>query len=184
MPAVAAIEAIDPRLLAEPIDFIVAEHYRQRSALNLIEQTADATMAIEIRRRIAAMVLDFVRADLSLHVADEEHDLFPMLRRRCRPEDGFEAIVAQLAAEHADDEGLAREVVVGLEALAARPAAEPPSSFAVAARVFCRTQRRHLAWENATVLPLARARLTARDRRELARRMAARRGVRRPGSGS
>ncbi len=43
------------------------------------------------------------------------------------------------------------------------------------ARAFAIFQRRHLGWENGTVLPLARKRLTDADQAELGRRMAARR---------
>ena len=44
------------------------------------------------------------------------------------------------------------------------------------AMAFATLQRRHLAWENGTILPLARQRLSAEDKAELGRRMTARRG--------
>ena len=45
------------------------------------------------------------------------------------------------------------------------------------ARTFGVLQRRHLAWENGTILPLARKRLNKHDLAELGRKMAARRGL-------
>jgi hemerythrin-like domain-containing protein len=179
---VAEIEPIDARLIAEPIEFIFAEHYRQRAVLNLIEQLAGDGLGVEARRRLAGVVLNFVRHDLALHVIDEERDLFPLLQRRARPGDRIIAVLAQFAAEHAADEALAQELTAGLAALAGRGPSEPGFEFKVAARLFAQSQRRHLAWENAVILPLARERLTAADLRDLAQRMAARRGLRRPRS--
>jgi hemerythrin-like domain-containing protein len=177
---VAEIEPIDPRLIAEPIEFIFAEHYRQRAMLNLIEQVADGELSVEARRRVAGMALGFLARDLALHVLDEEQDLFPLLQRRARPGDRMIAVLAQFAAEHAADEMLAQELAAGLAAMAGRGPAAPSPEFRACARLFTQAQRRHLAWENAVVLPLARERLTAADLRDLARRMAARRGLRRP----
>jgi hemerythrin-like domain-containing protein len=177
---VAEIEPIDTRLIAEPLEFIFAEHYRQRAVLNLIEQLAADGLGVDARRRLAGVVLDFIRHDLAIHVIDEEHDLFPLLQRRARPGDRATAVLAQFAAEHAADEALAQELSTGLAALAGRGPSEPTVAFKVAARLFAQGQRRHLAWENAVILPLARDRLTPADLRELAQRMATRRGLRRP----
>jgi hemerythrin-like domain-containing protein len=47
--------------------------------------------------------------------------------------------------------------------------------FASAARAFARAQRRHVAYENGSILPLARTRLTRKDLKQLSRRMAQRR---------
>ena len=44
-------------------------------------------------------------------------------------------------------------------------------------RTFAEAQRRHIAWENSLVLPLARKRLTAKDLETMGRNMAARRGI-------
>jgi hemerythrin-like domain-containing protein len=177
---IAEIEPIDARLLAEPIEFIFAEHYRQRAVLNLIEQLADDGLGSEARRRLAGLVLNFVRHDLAMHVVDEERDLFPLLQRRTKPGDRILGVLAQFAAEHAADELLARQLAAGLTVLAGRGAPEPPVEFRIVARLFAQSQRRHLAWENAVILPLARERLTATDLRELAHRIAARRGLRAP----
>ena len=177
---VAEIEPIDARLIAEPIEFIFAEHYRQRAVLNLIEQVAGDGLTVEARRHLAGVVLNFVRHELAMHVIDEERDLFPLLQRRARPGDRIVAVLAQFAAEHAADEMLARELSDGLATLAGRGPSEPTVKFRIAARLFAQSQRRHLAWENAVVLPLARERLTAADLRDLAQRIAARRGLRRP----
>ncbi len=52
-----------------------------------------------------------------------------------------------------------------------------PARFHMNPFAFSETQRRHLAWTNAVILPRARTYLTAGDHSELGRRMAARRGM-------
>lgn len=49
--------------------------------------------------------------------------------------------------------------------------------FCTLARGFARSQRRHLGWENGTVLPLAEKRLTDEDQAAPGRSMAKRRGL-------
>jgi hemerythrin-like domain-containing protein len=171
-----AIEATDPRLLAEPLDYLEAEHYRQRAALTHLRRVR-AENSPDRRARLARLVLDFVTKDIAAHVADEEADLFPILRQRCLSGDGVERVLQLVSAEHARDFDLMRPVTAGLERCVRR---EPPGEgFGAAVDAFVDSQRRHLAWENAFVLPLARKRLTPRDRKRLGAAMAARRGVRR-----
>jgi len=48
----------------------------------------------------------FLVRELSLHLADEEEDLFPLLRRACEPEDGIGKVIERLTSDHdhaADD---------------------------------------------------------------------------------
>ena len=74
--------------------------------------------------------------------------------------------------------GSGKTPVVAWIAQAARAAGRQPADaveFGHAARAFSVFQRRHLAWENGTVLPLARKRLTAADQADMGRRMADRR---------
>jgi hypothetical protein len=55
------------------------------------------------------------------------------------------------------------------------------ADLAAAVPAFAETQRRHLAWENALVIPRARHILQPPDLAKLARSMAKRRGQRAPG---
>ncbi|MCB2076099.1 MAG: hemerythrin domain-containing protein, partial [Novosphingobium sp.] len=117
-----------------------------------------------------------------LHVLDEEEDLFPLLRRRTELEDRIDDTLEVLCQEHDADRRDAHDIVEGLSALAERGAARPLKvAFRKLLRRFAANERRHLTVENAIVLPLARARLTADDLRNLGRRMAARRGLDFPG---
>jgi hemerythrin-like domain-containing protein len=157
--------------LVYPIEFLFGEHDRQRVLCASLERLASD----QTSKDTAAMVLDYYEKELPRHVADEESDLFPMLRRRCEPDDAVGTILDLLDAEHETDFELFRRLIPGLRAIAAGRRPDDLVSFAADARAFAILQRRHLSWENGTVLPLARSRLTTEDQAELGRRMSARR---------
>lgn len=162
-----------------PIELIRAEHEVQRALCDSLDRLVDGieqTGAPALARQIH----DYLSVELSRHIADEEENLFPLLRQRARPEDEIEAIADQLAAEHATDRSLTDTVLEGLHLIAGGKIPDPALPFVSATLLFAETQRRHLAWENSLVLPLARRRLAANDIEELARAMAARRGLRQP----
>ena len=169
------IEALPPELIHEPLNWLFAEHYRHRQLCQLIERVGTATVLLSDE---AHEILAFLRHDMPLHVVDEEDDLFPLLRRRCQPADELDAVLGALSAEHHDDLDRARTLIAGLERALAD--GQPPGHDREARRFFTEFalhERRHIALENAVVLPIARLRLTAADLRSLSVRLAARRGV-------
>ncbi len=95
--------AIDINRFRHPIEFLFKEHDRQRvicASLELLAHDCTADRAPEN----AALVLGYLEHEMPLHIADEEEDLFPLLTRRCAPEDEFEELVALLSSEHETDE--------------------------------------------------------------------------------
>lgn len=162
----------DLGLLKRPLEFLLADHHRQRSLCHLLDGLADAQSPDAAAVDAA---IGYIEQDLALHIIDEEEDLFPLLRRRARPEDGVERVLGLLSREHVEDDRLAGLILSGLGRKAAAP--ELSSECRAALRAFARRQRRHIAVENAIVMPLAELRLGAKDRAGLARRMAARRGI-------
>ncbi|WP_340116736.1 hemerythrin domain-containing protein [Pelagibius sp. 7325] len=170
------IEPTSVALLSDPLDFFFAEHFRQRKLCNLIEQVA---LAERLDPLLAAEVFAFLQHDTVLHVQDEEQDLFPLMRRRCPPEDEIERVLSALTAEHAGDRHLAAIVIEGLQtALRDAQAVSDLPGLREAMVDFARNERRHLALENSVVLPLARLRLTPDDLVQLSARLLQRR---RPG---
>lgn len=170
-----AIEAVPLELLREPLVWFFAEHYRHRDVCKRL-----LVLAETVENDAAALeeIHVFLESDLPVHIIDEEDDLFPLLRRRCEADDQIEKVLGLLSGEHANDMHGASEV----KALVAKALSENRglASYAEAARIipsFCHSQKRHIAVENAVVLPIARLRLTARDLRDLGRRLAARRGL-------
>lgn len=168
-----------PEQFLYPLQFIFTEHDRQRVLCAALERLADDPEAADARENAAA-ILAYLEKRMPNHLADEE-DLFPLLMRRGRPDDEVEAIVAQLRHEHEADAEYVRRVTASLKALAAGHPLAEASAFVHDARAFSIFQRRHLAWENGILLPLAEKRLARRDLVELGRKMAARRGLNYPG---
>lgn len=176
------LEPLPTALLRKPLDYILADHLRQRVLCVLCERIAErrdaaAEAGTGNTADIVREVLDFIEHDMVVHVIDEEQDLFPLIRRRAKPDDDIEEALGQLSGEHADDGELGARIAAGLKALRDGDTKRPPAELAADLRAFAASQRQHLALENATVMPLARVRLTARDLEELAARMAARRGI-------
>lgn len=169
------IERSPPALLKEPLEFLFAEHYRHRQMCKILEYLA---VAPDFDATLIASTDDFIRHDLALHVIDEEEDLFPLLRRRCDPEDEIEDVLGRLSADHALDQDLAH-VVRSFFALALEKRM-PPSALPGGAQALSRLakqEKNHMALENAVIMPLARRRLLAADIETLSMRLAARRGV-------
>lgn len=166
----------DTRMLSTPLDFIQSEHLRHRELCRAVEELAESVTGLDAD--LGRAVAEFLETEMVLHVIDEEEDLFPLLRRRLKPADEADRIVGLLSGEHAADEVLAGEIIAGLRAVMATGAGAPGKALRNALLTFADRQRRHLTVENAIILPLAAARLSKRDLSQLARRMAARRGIR------
>jgi hemerythrin-like domain-containing protein len=170
-----AIEAIPSDLVADPLNFFFAEHYRHRQLCNAIEDLA-ASSFFDAER--ITEIIDFLRFEAPVHIIDEEEDLFPLLRRRCLPEDDVEGVLGVLSSEHKADGVLGRRVRDHLETcLTAHVAPGADMARRTDLKAFASQERSHLALENAVVLPIARLRLTDEDLRGLSRRLAARRGL-------
>ncbi len=169
-----------PEAFLRPLDFLRDQHERQRALCDRIDEIAGRLEVGDVAEH-AGPLLAFLTEELALHYADEERDLFPMLDRRCHREDEFWRIAAELRREHALDGDLVEFIVADLRVLAGGHQLHNPVRLFMNLRAFTEMQRRHLAWENAVVLPLAERRLRREDLEEIGRGMAARRGLAYPG---
>jgi len=160
----------------DPLSFIYAEHYRNRIICNTLDAAHPAWRSKLSTQELEAIV-EFYADDLPLHVADEEEFLFPTLRERCKPSDNLPEILALLETEHRSDQALIDSVIAGLKELITSGSVGEPDLFAQNCQAMSEFQRRHIAWENSVLLPLAKRRLTADDIVDLGRAMAERRGV-------
>ncbi len=170
-----ALQALPADLVRRPLDFLSADHARQRTVSDLMEKLAEDSV---LDPAVAEGVLRYLTVDMAAHVRDEEEDLFPLLRKRCLAEDEIDTALSLLAAEHTSEERLAKTVMAGLQRLIDEdlPArSDPPLRDELVG--YARHLRRHLALEHSILLPMARVRLTARDLRDMAKHMAARRGI-------
>lgn len=176
-PAVPVLESLPFALLDDPLEYILADHFRQRSLCAMLRQFAGQGFA---PRREADQIIAFLGRDLEIHHADEEEDLFPVLRRRALPEDDLGAALARLTADHRQSGPMAEAIV---DALAARPADDPvllPPAIRELMLAYAASEHRHLAVENGIVMAIARIRLKRSDLKAISRAMKFRRGVRAP----
>jgi hemerythrin-like domain-containing protein len=173
------IEALPEALIRDPLTFLFAEHWRHRQFCRALGDVAELAVAPP---RLLRQMAGFLRVDMGLHVEDEEHDLFPLLRAKAEPEDRLDHVLAILSADHDMDRVLSRSIAEGLERAAAAgngPAADADLAEAIAR--FAPHQMRHIALENAVVLPIARLRLDVAACADLSAAMQARRAGRGPG---
>ena len=160
----------DGWLRRSPLDLIEHEHRIQAQLCDSLERIAD-DLPDNVDRRLCMEVIDSLQFEMPLHHRDEELGLFPLIEKRARPHDNIHDILARLALEHATDESFADELLESLESLSEGRKLKNPDMVGYMLRSFFESYRRHIHWENAIVLPLARARLTSEDLDELNRAM-------------
>ena len=165
-----------------PLDFLRSEHDRQLLIFNRMVEYADK-MQLAPAIEDAEVLLAFLTGDLRLHYEDEEDDLFPVLRRRCPPEDSAYAILAELDRQHSLDRFLAMHLVIDLKVIVRwrKGKGDEATRVFFDLHTFVKAQRRRLVWENEVVLPLAREWLSLEDLEQIGNSMAARRGIACPG---
>jgi len=170
------IEPIAENLLREPIEYLYADHFRQRCLCTALDEMMAHSDDPSVPA-CAQAVLTYLKQELPFHVADEEQSLFPLLRKRCEPEDRIDQVIGLLSEEHLRDDAHAEALIAGLQHVAAGTARTSWDAFWHAATAYSEAQRRHLSWENALVLPIARKRLSGADMLMLGHEMARRRGI-------
>jgi hemerythrin-like domain-containing protein len=168
-----AIDPLPDGILDAPLDYFLAEHHRQRQAASQLLAIADGACDPGGVKRL----LEFLEEDFARHIAEEESAFFPLLRSVCLAEDVVEALLSRLALEHGQDESVGDQVFDILRALGAGKKPTPVDASRL--RYFAEHLKRHIALENAVLLPLARARFTPEKERALAAILRERR-VRRP----
>jgi iron-sulfur cluster repair protein YtfE (RIC family) len=163
----------DVTLLATPLDFLCQDHMRERQVCSVIDCLATS---MSFDTAAARTVLRFVNEELNVHMRDDAEDLFPMLSRRCTAEDGIGRTISRICGDLEE----ASRLLPGVRAALAR-CLDTGGGLSTRDRQmltrFAGHVRRHLAAENAILLPIARARLTRRDLQKLSSHMRSRRGL-------
>lgn len=159
-------------LLQNPIDFIAEEHYRLRAVCGELDRLSGSRAAEQVATRA---LIAYLENELTLILADEAEDLVPAAMARAEPEDEFPKLARRLHKENANILRQLSTVVSGLRASTLKRGLSGPLRDAM--RELANASRRHLVLENAILLPLARARLTAEDLDGLRRAMLKRRGL-------
>ena len=159
--------------LGNPLDFIAEDHMREREVCALIDQLISAS---SVAPDIVRQVLTFLEDHLPLHLADEEIDLFPLMQKRCEPEDEIEAVIDKLHSDHDHALADAPDVVEILRNVGSSSVALAETDCNCMS-AFAHEARRHLILENAIILPIARARLLPEDLAMMRQHMLERRGL-------
>jgi len=150
----------------DPLDRLASEHAVQLELCDALEFIADG-LPHHVDRGLVREVIPLLTRGLAGHFDFEEQALFPVLRKRGAAEIPLIAALNQLEAEHTRDEDGAIELADELQALAEQGQARNPEMVGYMLRGYFESQRRHIKWENAVVLPAARRILSAADLQEL-----------------
>lgn len=144
----------------DPISAFEVDHVLKLGLCDVLESIADA-LPHTADTSLATIAVRILRNGLPEHVALEEGHLFPLLRRRNAGDQSCQKILLQLEHEHGSDEAFAYEIADELEQIAEAKAPKNAEMLGYMLRGFFVSLRRHIRWENATVIPLARRTLTA-----------------------
>lgn len=160
-------------LLATPLEFLCEDHMRERQVCSVIDSLATS---LSFDPTAARNVLRFVNEELNVHMQDDAEDLFPLLSRRCTTEDGIGGAIARIRTDLDEAARLLPRLRAAL-AHSLDTGSELSTQDRQVLTRFVGHVRRHLAAENAILLPIARARLTRRDLQKLSSHMRSRRGL-------
>lgn len=166
----------------DPLGVLHACHRRIAERLELLERLPDyvETHGVDTAAQSAAQrVLNYFERAAAQHHADEEEDLFPMLREatgRSGSDDPVLAMLEQLELEHQKLAWHWAQVQPSLVALA-RGKHGP----ALRSEALIQAYRAHMAVEDGSIFPLATRLLKPGDLQRLSTAMRKRRGLSDPG---
>lgn len=150
----------------DPIAVLEDDHELQLSLCSVLEEIADS-LPHALDRRLTQTALGVLTVNWPAHVSLEEQCLFPLLRRRSDGDTTLKRMLERLQSEHAGDEDCACEIEATLGTIVAGDRIQNPEMLGFMLRGFFESQRRHIGWENAVLLPIARQRLIDDDLAEM-----------------
>jgi hemerythrin-like domain-containing protein len=174
-----AIESIPDNLIREPVEYLFADHVRQRTLCELLRTLSERGEAGD--DSAFADLLEYLEVDHPNHMADEEEDLFPRLRRRLNTNSEFARLLDELEAEHRRNVSRARELASDLRCLPENGGRRISEELRASIQTFVSDLMKHLTLEDERVIPVARSILTDADSEHIGRAMACRRGIEYPG---
>lgn len=159
-------------LLRSPLDFIIEDHLRLRAMCAEMDKLAEAKA---FQPEAVARLLEYLKRELPLLLDDEDEDLLPRVLRRAETEDELPKLAQRLHKEHAQISAHLDIALAGLESFG--PDTPAGCETRDALKKLADATRRHLIFENAVLIPLARARLTQDDLGAMRDAMLRRRGL-------
>ncbi|MEQ1669511.1 MAG: hemerythrin domain-containing protein [Hyphomicrobium sp.] len=150
----------------DPLGILREEHALQNELCDLLEAIADG-LPHQFDRSLASVAVSILETGVPGHMRLEEEALFPLLRRRVPENHALHSALACLEDEHDRDGASLVEIIEALRSAIASGGVPNPDMLGYMLRGFFDSQRRHIAWEEAVVLPTADTVLTANDLGEL-----------------
>ena len=124
---------------------VIAQQYNIELAMcDILERIADS-LPDDVHPPLAAAAARSITIELTVHQRDQEEVLFPLLLARCSSEDR------------------AADLIEALQLLGTGRHIDNANMLGYMLRGFFQCYRRHLNWEQAVLLPLARQRLSSDD---------------------
>ncbi len=143
---------------------IEREHLAERSLCDVLELIADDLLG-PLDLTLTRRSVTGLRRCVKRHRILEEGYFYPVLTNRLRRGELDADLLEQIRGEHASDQSLAYDTADQLERALARGRAENPEMLGYMLHGFFECRRRHIAWEDAVVLPLAKSRFSPEDYR-------------------
>jgi hemerythrin-like domain-containing protein len=146
----------------DPIRILREEHALQNELCDLLEAIADG-LPHHFDRSLALVSVSILETGMPSHMRLEEEALFPLLRRRVAESHPLQSALTCLEDEHDRDGAALVEIAEALRSAIDGGSIANPEMLGYMLRGFFESQRRHIAWEEAVVLPIAEAVLTPDD---------------------
>lgn len=146
-----------------PLDQLVARRLDLAGFCGILKAMPASSPALA--RVLAAGLARYLSRDFPALVAEEEEGLLPRLNRRLLVGDQLDDILRQLSDEHRQDLERAKTLATRCDDFASGMDTDWPE-LCEALEEFANRQRRHLVWEDATILPIASDRLGSEDMRQ------------------
>ncbi|MBA4130610.1 MAG: hypothetical protein C0519_04210 [Hyphomicrobium sp.] len=146
----------------DPIGLIAEEHALQCELCDLLEAIADG-LPHSFDKALAVIAVSILEGSVPRHMRLEEEALFPALRERVASDHPLHAALACLEEEHERDGAMLVELTDALKTAAQHGLVSNPDMLGYMLRGYFDSQRRHIAWEDRVVLPIARQVLTPSD---------------------
>ncbi|MCR9256781.1 MAG: hemerythrin domain-containing protein [Alphaproteobacteria bacterium] len=163
-------------ILGDPIALIRQDHIRQLEICADLESIADS-LPHDVDKTLCERLSALLPVSLKLHHKDEERALLPILRQIPQIAETVKTVQDRLEEEHTTDEDFADELAAALADVADLGWPENPEMLGYMLRGYFESHRRHIAWEEAVLLPLADAHLSRSQRHDMAAIMAENRNI-------
>lgn len=150
----------------DPLGILREEHALQNELCDLLEAIADGLPHV-FDAALAHVSISILETGMPSHMRLEEEALFPLLRRRLPEKHALHSALDCLEHEHDRDGAALVEIVDALRSAITDGRVANPDMLGYMLRGFFEGQRRHIAWEEAVVLPAATDILDQNDLREL-----------------